>query len=100
MFGRVRSLHVCGDRIFVLDGQVPILRVYDLVGRHLTDIGREGAGPGEFEDPRSVTVHPVDGTIYVRDGNLGRINRYTPDGVSLDAWPLVAGLSTGTQLVI
>ncbi len=100
MLGRVRGLHVYRDRIYVLDNQVPILRVYDLVGNHLLDIGGQGAGPGEFEDPRSVTVDPRDGTIYVRDGGLGRINRYAPDGVPLDSWPLMAGISTGTELVM
>jgi len=100
MLGHVRSLSVHDEQIYVLDNQVPVLRIYDLAGNHLRDIGGQGAGPGEFEDPRSVTVDPVDGIIYVRDGTLGRIIRFTHEGEPLDTWPLMAGLSTGTQMVM
>ncbi|MFC1559106.1 6-bladed beta-propeller [Gemmatimonadota bacterium] len=100
MLGRVRSIHVYDGQIFLLDGQVPVLRVYDLAGVHLRDIGGGGAGPGEFEDPRSITIDPGDGTIYVRDGSLGRIIRFTAEGSPIDAWPLMAGISTGTQMVM
>jgi len=100
MLGRVRSLYMHDDRIYVLDNQVPVLRVYDLVGNHIRDIGGQGVGPGEFVSPRSIAVDPGDGTIYVRDGRLGRIIRFTPDGEPIDTWPLMAGISTGTQMVI
>ena len=100
MLGRVRSLFVHNEQIYVLDNQVPVLRIYDLAGNHLRDIGGQGAGPGEFEDPRSITIDPADGTIYVRDGTLGRIIRFTAEGEPLDTWPLMAGLSTGTQMVM
>jgi hypothetical protein len=100
MLGRVRSLYVYDDRIYVLDSQVPVLRIYDLDGNHIQDIGKRGGGPGEFENPRSVILSPIDGTIYVRDGLQGRINRYTSGGLPLDTWPLTSGIQTGTQMVM
>jgi len=44
------------ERFFVLDWQVPAVRVYDLAGEHLLDVGREGEGPGEFRYPADLAV--------------------------------------------
>jgi len=79
MLGRIDGIGVAEDRVFVLDGQVPIIRVYDMEGRHLADYGGEGEGPGEFRDPDSLSVLP-DGRIFVRDPQAARINEYAADG--------------------
>lgn len=100
MFGSVRGLWCSEGQIFVVDLQVPAVRVYDLEGRYLRDIGGEGSGPGEYQRPRSIAVSPVDGTIYIRDGNQGRLNRYSAEGEPLDSWPLLSGMGTGTALVM
>jgi len=100
LFGSVRGLWSTADLILVVDLQAPAVRVYDSEGMHLYDIGGEGSGPGEFRRPRSVAVNPVDGMVYVRDGNQGRLNRYTISGEYIDAWPILSGMSTGRQLVM
>jgi len=100
MLGQVVSICSHGDRIYVLDRQVPTLRVYDLQGVFIRNIGRKGGGPGEYDQPTSVRVNLVDGRIFVRDGNQGRLNVYTPDGEPLDTWPLRSGFMTSNQLVV
>ena len=87
MFGRVASVWASDERIYVVDSQVPAVRVYDQQGRYLRDIGRPGQGPGEYERPGSVALLP-DGRILVRESGPGqRINVYSPDGeVVLDTW--------------
>ncbi len=100
LLGQVGSLAAHDDRIYVLDRQVPILRVYDREGIFITDIGGPGNGPGEMQSPTSVRVSPVDGTIYVRDGSQGRLNVYSADGASIDTWPLRSGFMTSRQLVV
>ena len=65
MFGNVEGVAVTGDRIFVLDRSVPVLRVYDLAGNHLLDMGRAGQGPGEFTNPYLLAVSQ-DGRVFVR----------------------------------
>jgi len=100
LLGSVQSLYASNGKIFVLDGQVPVLRVYDMDGTHVRDIGRKGGGPGEFEAPRSVVIDPADGTIFVRDGRQGRLNVYSPEGESVDTWPLISGISTSRQMVL
>jgi hypothetical protein len=39
MFGQLRGVAALDGRIYVLDGSVPAVRVYDGEGRHLMDIG-------------------------------------------------------------
>lgn len=100
MFGGVRGIYSHAGQIYVLDMQVPALRVYDMEGSHLRDIGGKGEGPGEYTRPRSIAVNHLDGTVYLRDGTQGRLNLYTPEGEFLEMWPLMSGLSTGTQMVV
>ncbi|MFC1559107.1 6-bladed beta-propeller [Gemmatimonadota bacterium] len=100
LLGQVASLAAHEGRIFILDRQVPVLRVYDWDGTFITDVGGSGNGPGEMQSPTSVRVNPADGTIYVRDGSQGRLNVYSPDGVSIDTWPLRSGFMTSRQLVM
>ena len=75
------------DRIYVLDNQIATVRVYDLAGRHLMDIGGRGQGPGEFMFPEHLAIDP-DGTIFVRDGALARLTIFEPSGAVRDTWPL------------
>ncbi|MFO7769589.1 MAG: 6-bladed beta-propeller [bacterium] len=100
MLGSVASLWAHEGRIYVLDRQIPQLRVYDMEGTFLFDVGREGEGPGEYKRPTAVAVHPETGRIYLRDGNRGRINIYTPDGEPLDQWTIRGGVTTSRQMVM
>jgi hypothetical protein len=100
LFGRVDNLAVGNGCIYVVDSLGPVVRVFDLDGRHLRDIGRRGDGPGEFNRPRAVAVHPLDGRIFVRDGRGGRINVYAPDGSFLERWPLSGTTSMGWHMRI
>jgi hypothetical protein len=79
LLGNVVGVAAHGDRIYVLDEQVPVLRAYDFHGRHVRDIGRKGDGPGEFRNPAGVGVS-CDGLIFVHDGSQGRISVFTADG--------------------
>ncbi len=86
MFGRVTSIWVTDELIYVADGQVPAVRVYDLGGAHVRDIGRPGQGPGEYERPSAVATLP-DGRVLVREYRAGtRTHVYSPEGALLDTW--------------
>lgn len=86
MLGGVGGLWVTDDEIYVIDSQVPAVRVYDWNGKHLRDIGGVGQGPGEYERPAGILVGP-DGTIYVNEGGGdSRINVYSKDGETLETW--------------
>ncbi len=101
LFGEIIAVTRTDDRIYVLDRQVPTVRVYDSEGEHLMDIGRYGQGPGEFVYPTSVGIHPVSGEVLVRNGQNGRINLYDPEtGQALTSWRIRAGWTTDSPLVV
>lgn len=61
----VDAVRLADGPIVVADG--PRLRFYDAVGRHLSSIGRQGEGPGEFRrDAGPLCVLP-DGGLAVAD---------------------------------
>jgi hypothetical protein len=79
MLGNVRSVAASDDRIFVVDSQVPALRVYDWNGNWIRDIGGEGQGPGEFQDPTAVGVDD-QGRIWLHEQTNTRMSIFAPDG--------------------
>ena len=101
LFGEIIAVTRTDDRIYVLDRQVPTVRVYDSRGEHLMDIGRYGQGPGEFVYPTSVGIHPLSGELLVRNGQNGRINLYDAEtGQTVTSWRIRAGWTTDSPLVV
>jgi hypothetical protein len=95
MFGNVMGLGVGDGRIFVLDSQVHRVRVYDLSGAHVRDLGNEGDGPGEFRSPAGLAVGH---RVFVRDSQIGRITVYDTDGELIDTWPIMPYFSARPQV--
>jgi hypothetical protein len=69
--------------IYVLDGASKRIQVLTDSGHLVTSIGREGGGPGELLEPRSIGVLS-DGTIGVWDFGHGGIVSWSVDGIPLD----------------
>jgi len=84
MLGQPESVWATQDRIYVLDSQIPVLRVYDRVGTHVMDIGGKGQGPGEFTSPSGIAVTDA-GDILVIESSL-QVDVFAPDGSSKDTW--------------
>jgi hypothetical protein len=99
MLGSVRAVAEYGGEIFVLDQQVPTIRVYDLDGRHMRDLGAEGSGPGELQRPESMVIGP-EGRIYVRDPRNGRIMILSTDGEELGTIRITSSFSTSNAMVV
>jgi hypothetical protein len=78
MLGAVPSVWATHERLVVVDSQIPAVRVYDLDGNHLFDVGRGGEGPGEFRDPGGVAV-TSNGDILVVEASL-QIEVFGADG--------------------
>jgi hypothetical protein len=85
LLGSVRDLATDGQRIFVADSQALVVRVYDLAGNHLMDVGAPGQGPGEFQEAKGVGVSP-DGRIFVQDDRARKIHVFDGQGEFLEAW--------------
>lgn len=91
VFGDVASLAADDERIYVLDRMANTVRVYDLSGQHLFDIGRPGDGPGEFRRPWVLGL--ADGArLLVRDISQSRMHEFSADtGELLADWRASGG---------
>lgn len=89
MLGAVGALWATDDEIYVIDTQLPAVRVYDRNGRYLRNVGSAGQGPGEYVRPSSVYVDR-SGLVYVHDTGAERMNVYGADGV-VDTWAPTEG---------
>jgi len=65
--------------IYIADRQLATIRVYDMEGNHVRDMGRRGEGPGEFGPITSLGFDPTREELVVREG-IGVIHRLTLDG--------------------
>jgi len=90
VFSQVRAVTASDDRIFVLDGREGIIRVYDMAGGHLFDIGRQGDGPGEFRRPWAIGLS-LEPRLLVRDLAQSRVHEFSLDGELLDDWRAEGG---------
>lgn len=64
--------------LYVVEGFVPEIRVYDPEGVRLARIGGPGGGPGEFESPPRIGV--VGDTLWAWDGALNRLTLFDRSG--------------------
>lgn len=82
-FGYVTEATVAPNgNLFVVDEQVPVIRMFNDEGEYLGDLGRFGEGPGEYRSVRGVAISPA-GEVVVWDFNSQRISWYDPDGTFL-----------------
>lgn len=100
-FGNLRAIAVGADeRVYVLDGHGPVIRMYAPDGTYLQDVGREGEGPGEYKRPDSGLVFLPGGRLALRDPGNGRISLYGADGEYLDSWPVAGSMNTSNPMVV
>jgi hypothetical protein len=93
-FGNITDVAVGRDgSIFVAEVRPVVLRVFDPKGKFVKRVGRQGGGPGEYQQIDALKVM-ADGNIAVRDGNQGRVNILDPLGNFLRSFQLQTGFFT------
>ena len=87
VFGAITDLafNEAGD-LFILDEQAGHVVVLDRAGAHLRTISRQGEGPGELTDPRSMALL-ADGRLAVFDRSRRGIQFFTQEGEYLESAP-------------
>ena len=91
LFGQIGSLAVDSDRnVYVFDEQALHVRVFDASGTHVTTLGREGEGPGEFGRAETIAVLP-DGRLLVRDPGNMRVQVFDPASGGTEEWDYNSG---------
>ena len=79
LFGFVTALDInAAGQVYAVDGSNNSIYVLSDSGELVDEIGREGAGPGEFEDISGLYVGPGD-SVYVLDSDLYRLSVFEPD---------------------
>mgnify|MGYP001828422316 CR=1 FL=1 len=98
LIGDPRSIAVnSGGNIYVLDRQVPVIRMYDSDGNFVRNVGREGGGPGEYKSPGAIAVLPDD-RLLVRDPENGRSSIYAAEGEYLEQLRYPGGFNTSRRM--
>lgn len=98
LFADVSEFDVGADgRLFVFDRPSNVLLVFDAAGELLHRVGRQGAGPGEFNSNNGMVVLR-DGRLALWDSRNARISFFSPDGEFLTSWVVPAGFSTSNGL--
>jgi hypothetical protein len=72
--------------IYIADQILGTVRVYDMAGDHVADIGQPGEGPGEFRRITDVGIDTVRGHLVVRE-SAGVIHRLTLSGELVNRSP-------------
>ena len=86
LFGRIASLAVDDDgSIYVLDGQVQELRVFDAEGTYMATLARSGRGPGEIARAEAIALLP-DRRLAVRDPGNSRVQVLGPGPNRSEEW--------------
>lgn len=84
LFGRLAGLAVDGQgRIYAGIRSTQEVRVFSPTGEFVRNIGREGEGPGEFQQLSALRVAP-DGRLLAADGN--RVHVFEPDGTPIESF--------------
>lgn len=80
------------SQLFIADGDLLSIHVFDSNGNYQTSVGRSGEGPGEFRSLIDINVRGQ--TLYALDRNLNRITQF--DTESLEVLKTI-GLSGATN---
>jgi len=86
MFSEITAVAIDGmDRVWVLDREDNVIKVFDGDGRFVRKIGGEGGGPGEFADPIGLAFGP-DGQVWVCDPTNGRYAVFDTTGAYVKSY--------------
>lgn len=97
-FGELYEFDVGKDgRIFAFDASSRRIFLFTADGALLRTIGRQGAGPGEFNSDNGMVVLP-DGRLAVLDAQNARISFFSADGDLVTSWVIPSGFSTNNGL--
>ena len=104
LFSDIRQIAVdARENIYVLDGKESQVKVFDREGKHLRTIGRPGQGPGELDNPRSISISSDE--IVVTETSR-RLSFFSLDGSYLrtlstkETWALMAECDSQGNIII
>jgi hypothetical protein len=104
LFSDIRQVAVDGEEnIYVLDSKESHIEIFSIDGRHLRTIGRKGQGPGELDNPRTISI--FGGEIMVTEASR-RLSFFSQDGTFLrtlstkEIWALMAECDSKGNILV
>jgi hypothetical protein len=92
MLGRIGNVAFGSEgKIVVTDTSIPIIRIYDENGVFVTNVGRSGRGPGEYQIILGMKTF-ADGRISVWDPRNINVHLYEDDGEFIESHDVQASL--------
>ncbi|HXV13619.1 MAG TPA: 6-bladed beta-propeller, partial [Candidatus Krumholzibacteria bacterium] len=85
LFGQITFIAIADDNsVFVVDGQLNMIRHYDPRGVYLAHVGRAGEGPGEYREIKGMLMLPSGELVVLSNPNRltffdGRSGAYLRD---------------------
>jgi hypothetical protein len=86
-------------QMYVWDGTLKSLRLYDSTGKFVRTIGAPGAGPGEYQSSNGMAVDRR-GRLIFWDPRNSRVNVYTAAGDLETTWRIDGGFYTTRDLFV
>jgi hypothetical protein len=99
MFGTLGAAWATDDLVYAVDIGVKAVRAFDADGNYVRDIGSEGMGPGEYQQPMDVAV-TSDGRIFVLDRRKNGVIVYSKEGTYLEEWGWNSGTYSSGYMVL
>lgn len=84
--------------IYVVDGGAHRILKYDSAGNLLAQVGQQGSGDGEFQDPWGIAIDRA-GNVYVADTWNHRIQKFAPDLSFITKWGTFASAESSGAAV-
>ncbi len=76
-FGRIQSVFPTSKgHVLVADWNAKTFHIFDSNGRRIGTVGKEGSGPGEFQQMGNIVISAGD-TLFVQDWSNRRITAFT-----------------------
>ena len=99
-FSRIVGLHELSDgRVIVADRLEQHVSYLDFDSGSIKQIGREGEGPGEYQQPLGLLPQSDDGTLLTDIGNM-RLSLIDRSGAIEKSWPMMQQGADGTMSFI
>jgi hypothetical protein len=80
MFSEITAFIVDrNENIYIVDRKENQIRVFDRAGKLIRSFGKQGQGPGEFNQPVGIHLTPSN-ELLIEDGLNRRLAIFTPEG--------------------
>ena len=92
VFSYIKQTELKDSLLFICDDNK--LVIFNTNGEFISNIGRQGRGPGEFGAIKGFFIDPADQTVSIIDGSNGRLIKYGLDGEYISSREIPDGLFT------